>query len=126
MRQKVPQKLEKGRITTGDMGTQAEDGFFGAFQVHGPCGMSLRIISSESLPGWEWEHVSVSLPNRCPNWIEMCFIKDLFWGEDEVVMQLHPAKKDYVNFHQYCLHLWKPTLAVIPTPPKIMVGPDTN
>ncbi len=52
----------------------------------------------------------------------MCFIKDLFWDEDDVVVQYHPAKSDYVNNHQYTLHLWRPTEGEMPTPPSIMVG----
>ena len=71
--------------------------------------------------GIEWEHVSVSLPNRCPNWLEMCHIKDLFWDKNEAVMQLHPAKSEYVNIHQFCLHLWKPLKAEIPLPPMVAV-----
>jgi len=31
-------------------------------------------------------------------------------------------KKDYVNNHNYCLHIWKPINQEIPTPPSIMVG----
>jgi hypothetical protein len=53
----------------------------------------------------------------------MCFVKELFWSDDEVFMQLHPAKRDYIDCHPYCLHLWRPTQLVIPLPPKIMVGP---
>lgn len=68
-----------------------------------------------------WEHVSVSLPLRCPTWEEMSFIKSVFWDCDDVVMQLHPAKKDYVNNHPYCLHLWRPLRHKIPTPPKWLV-----
>jgi hypothetical protein len=81
-------------------------------------GKGLRVIASHGLG---WEHVSVSLPSRCPTWEEMCFIKDIFWGEDECVMQLHPPKKNYVNNHNYCLHLWKPIDIQIPQPPQIMV-----
>lgn len=29
-----------------------------------------------------WEHVSVSLRNRCPTWDEMCLVKDIFWRDD--------------------------------------------
>lgn len=54
-----------------------------------------------------WDHISVSLKNRCPNWIEMCFVKDLFFDEDEVVIQIHPKKGNYVNLAKSCLHLWK-------------------
>lgn len=69
-----------------------------------------------------WEHVSVSLPNRCPTWAEMCLVKELFWEDDEAVMQLHPPKADYVNCHPYCLHLWRPLVGQIPLPPKELVG----
>lgn len=33
----------------------------------------------------------------------------------------HPAKADYVNLHPLCLHLWRPTGAEMPKPPKIFV-----
>ena len=52
-----------------------------------------------------WEHVSVSADGRCPTWDEMCWVKDLFWTEDECTMQLHPPKSDYVNCHPHCLHI---------------------
>ena len=31
-----------------------------------------------------WEHVSVSLRNRCPTWDEMCLVKDIFGGMTNV------------------------------------------
>jgi hypothetical protein len=30
--------------------------------------------------------LSCSLPNRCPNWREMGFIKDIFWDGEDVVI----------------------------------------
>lgn len=69
-----------------------------------------------------WEHVSVSLKNRCPNWEEMCFVKSLFWEDEDCVMQLHPPKSEWINNHPYCLHLWRPKEHVIPRPPNIAVG----
>lgn len=74
----------------------------------------------------DWEHVSISLPRRCPTWAEMCRMKDLFWEPDEAVMQLHPPTDDYVNYHPFCLHLWRPgddAVGAIPLPPSILVGP---
>jgi len=68
-------------------------------------GRKFKCIASDGLG---WEHVSVSLPHRTPNWREMCIIKDLFWSEDDVVFQIHPAKKNYINNHPHCLHLWRP------------------
>lgn len=69
-----------------------------------------------------WDHVSVSRKNRCPNWPEMCQIKDLFFEPEETVMQLHVPHEDHVNNHNYCLHLWRPHIEVIPRPPSILVG----
>ena len=53
------------------------------------------------------EHVSVSLNRRCPNWDEMCMIKNIFWDEEELVAQFHRPKSQYVNFFPHCLHLWR-------------------
>ena len=94
------------------------DDFNGAFEI--PYGSyTLFVIASDGLG---WDHVSVSLGNRCPNWKEMSYIKDLFFEEEDCVMQLHPPKSDYVNNHPYCLHLWRPQEQEIPRPPSIMVG----
>jgi hypothetical protein len=120
MRTVISALLDNHRIREGKLASDSSYGLQGAFQISGPHGRDLAIISGI---GEGWEHVSVSLKTRTPNWQEMCFVKDLFWTEDEVVMQLHPAKTEYVNYHQYCLHLWKPIEATIPTPPSILVGP---
>src|SRR3954453_12001008 len=100
-------------------GTTEYGADYGYFEIPGPCGRELRCIVSCPRPGDEhqWEHVSVSLRNRCPNWPEMNFTKGVFWSDDEAVMQLHPSRTEYVNLHPYCLHLWRPVYAEIPLPP---------
>jgi hypothetical protein len=92
----------------------------GAFLMRGPCGKELAILASS---GDGWDHVSVSLEKRAPRWIEMDWVKHLFFNDDEVVMQLHVAKKDHINIHPNCLHLWRPhkSAGVIPLPPKEFV-----
>ncbi len=65
----------------------------------------LRVICSN---GGGWDHVSISLQGRCPTWAEMCAIKELFFRDDEPVMQLHPEKSEWINNHPFCLHLWRP------------------
>lgn len=72
--------------------------------------------------GAGWEHVSVSLPDRCLTWAEMCQVKDIFWAAEECVVQYHPPASEYVNQHPYCLHLWRPTKQALPLPPMWMVG----
>lgn len=78
----------------------------------------MKVVASD---GGGWDHVSVSLPNRCPNWEEMCFVKDLFWDDEETVLQFHPKKSEYVNRCATCLHLWKPHSVEIELPPKVFI-----
>jgi len=122
MRKFVPEKLEAGR----DPGfSSPEWGLNGAFLVPGPCATLLRILSTDaSEPESQgWEHVSVSTANRCPNWPEMCFVKDLFWAEDELVIQYHVPKSEHIDNHPYVLHLWRDTRNPHPRmPPGNLVG----
>lgn len=108
------------RIKTGPMRSDASHGNNGAFLVPTRPGQPpLQIIASD---GMGWEHVSVSRPDRIPTWDEMCRVKAMFWGDDDCVMQLHPPKRDWVNNHNRCLHLWRPVGLAIPRPPSLMVG----
>ena len=110
--------LEKWRITLGPMASDASLGMTGMFSIRRQC-KTLLVMASE---GMGWEHVSVSLRNRCPTWNEMCLIKRLFWTDDETVIQYHPATEQYVNQHRYCLHLWRPIGVELPVPPAVLVG----
>lgn len=98
----------------------AGDETCGMFLISSPIdGRGMKVIASSDCG---WDHVSVSRPNRCPNWPEMAHVKSLFFEEDECVMQLHVPTADHVNDHPYCLHLWRPHDAEIPRPPSWMVG----
>jgi hypothetical protein len=88
----------------------------------------LNIIATDGNVGIneenKWEHVSVSIlgdKKNTPSWLEICLVKDLFWDEEECVVQYHPAKSDYINLHEGVLHLWKHKNAPFPTPPTICV-----
>lgn len=121
MKAQTGQYLESCRLKVGGLASSRADGFNGAFLIPMVDGspQKFAVICSD---GCEWEHVSVSLPDRCPTWDEMCYIKSLFWAPYEAVMQLHPPESQYVNNVSTCLHLWKPVAALIPLPPKWMVG----
>ena len=112
--------VEQYRMTSGPLPSDASCGMNGAFMVPHDR-VILQVVVSD---GMGWEHVSVSLPNRCPTWEEMDHIKRLFWLDDETVMQLHVSRERHVNCHPFCLHLWRPTNQKIPLPLKIMVGPS--
>ena len=68
-----------------------------------------------------WDHVSVSLPDRCPTWEEMSQIKRLFFQPKEWAVEYHPPVDDNVNVHPYCLHLWRPQQRELPKPDPKMV-----
>lgn len=53
------------------------------------------------------EHVSVQLQRKLPTWEEMCEVKDIFWENEEMVVQIHPRKSEYVNITD-ALHLCRP------------------
>jgi hypothetical protein len=74
----------------------------------------IKIVVSDQL---SWDHVSVSLPNRCPTWREMCLIKDLFFLPEETVIQYHPPESIYVNDNEFVLHMWRPQGVHFPMPP---------
>lgn len=74
--------------------------------------------------GAGWEHVSVS-PRALritPSWDDMCRLKDIFFYDDEEVIQIHPKKNMYVNNVQNCLHLWRCTYKNMVLPPSVLVG----
>lgn len=74
--------------------------------------------------GAGWEHVSVSPESKriTPSWDDMCRIKDMFFYEDEAVIQIHPPKAEYVNNMPNCLHLWRCTYKDMVLPPSVLVG----
>ncbi len=118
--------LNKYRLTGRNLpayfGGHEGDETCGAFSVLSPIDKApLKIIASSD---YGWEHVSVSRSNRCPNWTEMAYVKELFFQSNETVMQLHVPASDHINDHPNCLHLWRPTQQDIPRPPGWMVGGD--
>ncbi len=119
---KVPEQF---RVRTGKFKSDERcenNGLFSLTFIDRAKNVHLNCIASD---GGEWEHVSVTCRNieRCPTWNEMDFIKDSFWGEDDLVIQYHPQKSENVSYHEYCLHLWRPIGQEIPRPPSIFVGP---
>lgn len=110
-------ELDKFRVNVRELGHPG-DHTCGAFIVPAPTGAKMRCVASV-FDGWD--HVSVSLPNRCPRWEEMSFIQRKFFLPTEHAMQLHVPAKDHINVHPYCLHLWRPHDVAIPLPPIYMV-----
>jgi hypothetical protein len=120
---KLKPSLEHWRFRDGPYASDPGNDF-GAFRIPGPCGRDLTVIASsgDEKSGVNWEHVSVSTRKHAPTWVEMDFIKRLFFDDEETVMQLHVPRSRWINNHETCLHLWRPTDQAIPLPPDITVG----
>lgn len=125
---------EEYRIRSGPYASDWTYGHNGAFALPPVIGSRAMIVIASDGRDWQaagldgepWEHVSVHCYQGkrqfTPTWIEMCAVKDMFWDTEDVVIQFHPRKSDYVNNHANTLHLWRPVSGSIPTPPAITVG----
>ena len=121
---KVPEDF---RLRRGKFASSPAQGNNGWFIIPHPNEKHVFINCCAS-DGLGWEHVSITLSRkdddlqRNPTWEEMCLVKSLFWGQEDTVLQFHPAESAYVNFHPYCLHLWRPIGCTIPEPSPLLVG----
>lgn len=100
--------LDRYRVAHPVLGNSPKGASYGYFEIPFS-GALLRVISSGGCSSDnEWEHVSISIEgSKTPTWDDMCFVKSLFWSDSETVVQFHPRKKNYVNTHENCLHLWR-------------------
>lgn len=119
---KVP---EKYRMTKGPMVSDSSYGNNGAFKIPMKDDFTAFVLAAD---GAGWEHVSVHVVQvgdkkpLTPVWEEMCEIKDMFWDEEDCVVQFHPPKSEYVNNHENVLHLWRHIGKEITLPDSILVG----
>lgn len=107
--------IANDRLATISTGT---DGGCGEIYLNGIKAEPVTVVWSW---GAGWEHVSASYRKRCPTWDEMCRIKDIFFYPDEVAVQYHPRKSEYVNKHPFCLHIWRKCGQDFETPPTVLV-----
>ena len=118
--------LEQYRIRRGHWLSNVNCGWCGAWRIPHEDD-TLLVVSSDGVdPGGVdldargWEHVSVrvAVKERCPTWAEMCYVKDLFWANEECVIQFHPPGSNYVNRHHTTLYLWRLKDFTFPLPPE--------
>jgi hypothetical protein len=121
MRKEPNLKAEKWRFSPPGYYDSPGGVNWGAFVVEFR-GVRLHVISSGTDEENGWEHVSISTRHRTPTWAEMQHVKELFWRDDECVLQFHPTKSDRINDHPSCLHLWRSLTQETVMPPRALVG----
>jgi hypothetical protein len=125
--------LDRFRVSTSPPGKR-----YGAFQIPLKGSREILMVIADDGTGADggpdevvtgWEHVSARVVvdpvfdiNRVPTWYEMCYLKDLFWDEAEVVLQYHIDGKAKINVRASVLHLWRPCDGQFPLPDPGMVG----
>lgn len=108
MRPTTLREVEEARVKDGPLKSSSLDGNNGLF-VFEIGGVLIQAIAHD---GEYWERVSVCpvLEARFPIWKEMNQIKEYFWEDSEVVIQLYI--KDRPANNKYTLHLYKSKLAL--------------
>lgn len=127
------QEIEQYRVKEAGMPPpgSGRHGVF-AIPINSPINTVAYCIATEGMKNEaEWEHVSVSIAfrniagnemKRTPRWEEMEAIKQLFWEDEECVIQYHPPRSVYINDCNFCLHMWKPWGDNVKMPATNMVG----
>lgn len=64
------------------------------------------IFTTENHGGKIIRHVSVARRDRLPIWDEIKAARAAFFEDRHNVAQFLPPQAEYVNVHQFCLHLW--------------------
>ncbi len=103
---------------------------FGAFFIPMRAGVGRCLFCiADAGDGTLWEHVSVSVDptqvgwrTQVPSYLEMSFVKNLFWLPEACVVEFHPPAADHINLHPGVLHLWRYVGdGGFPMPPKFLV-----
>ena len=112
-------RANRWRIRTGPRASEDVDGWNGAFLVPIDGEMYFVMISD----GMGWKHLSISNAQKkvLPTWTAMSRVKACFFADDEWAVQFFPAKEDYVNDHNFCLHIWMPLDEPMPHPSIVLV-----
>jgi hypothetical protein len=117
------------RVRSGVYASTDEYGNNGAFLMP-ILKVMCNVIASD---GEGWEHVSVSLDPqtmgkklaaRTPTWEEMDTVKRIFWDDEDCVVQMHPPRSNWINFHNFTLHLWRQIGTEWAQPDSMLVGPN--
>lgn len=120
MKKSLPNSIERHRIKTGVYGSDSSYGLNGVFIIPFDEKTQLQIMVSDQCG---WDHVSVTIYDRkeTPSWDHMCFVKDIFFDDNETAIQYHPSKKAKININENVLHIWRPHNYVIKMPPTVFV-----
>lgn len=106
------------RVTQGVLATDRGHGNNGAFLIPAT-GHPAAVIASDQ-DGWEM--VSIAHCERPLTLAEVDAIRDLFWSQDDVVIQFHFPHQDRKGQHRYAVKLWRRAGQDAQLPPRHLLG----
>ena len=112
-------RANRWRIRKGSFPSEDADGFNGAFLV--PLEGELWFVRISDGAGWKHLSISNAQKKDLPTWKVMTRVKDTFFADDEWACQYFPAKADYINDCEWCLHIWAPLREKLPVPHYVLV-----
>ncbi len=72
------------------------------------CVDGLAVIATyDPTPHGTLLHISMSYARRLPRWRDLVAVRDAFFPPDVDVIQVLPRRGEYVNAHQFTLHLFQ-------------------
>ncbi len=70
-------------------------------------GLAVIVSCSVEEDGKPWIHLSVSRKKSIPTWVDLVNVKEIFMGKDALAIQILPPRSEYINVHEFCLHLYQ-------------------
>lgn len=112
-------RANRWRVRQGKYATEDVDGWNGQFLV--PINGEIYLIMISD--GMGWKHLSMSNAQKkvLPSWNTMSRAKDLFFADEDWCCQFFPAKEDYINDCEWCLHIWMPLDDELPHPSIVLI-----
>lgn len=98
----IPNYWKQTRVSLYSLLSDKADDYIRAFDFNG----IHVIISPMKYKGVEWLHVSFSRKSRIPDYKDIQLVRKDFIGTDKKSIMVFPDEAHYVNFAEYCLHLW--------------------
>jgi len=69
-------------------------------------GMVVIISGGVELDGKRYIHCSISRRDEMPSYTDLDYIKSVVFGPDREAYQKFARRREHVNIHPFCLHLW--------------------
>jgi hypothetical protein len=95
--------------------TAALPGRHRAYRTASGCSVLVGLEPARQAPAGVWLppaalelwHVSIAHETRLPTWDEVADVRYALVPDDVTLALLLPPSAEYVNAHEFCLHLWQ-------------------